>query len=80
MEMKCGYKMILHNQHKKDENILYIIKRLFGELITIHRLVKLVIMRMFSTQFYYVIAYRCTQTQYYSNLPMEKLILRRSLL
>ena len=25
--------MILHNQHKKDENILYVIKRLFGELI-----------------------------------------------
>ena len=36
MGIKCGYKMILHNQHNKDENILYVIKRLFGELITIY--------------------------------------------
>ena len=64
--------------YKKNENILYVIKRLFGEIVTIHRLVKLVIMLMFSTQFYYGIAYRCTQTQYYSDLPTEKLILRRN--
>jgi Transposase DDE domain len=68
-EMKRGYYKILYNQRNKDETIVSVIKRLFGEHITsrlirmqnreltfrciaynIHRMVKLVIMLMVSTQ------------------------------
>jgi hypothetical protein len=33
-EMKRGYKEILYNQRNKDETIVSVIKRLFGEHIT----------------------------------------------
>ena len=33
-EMKRGYSKILYNQRNKDETILSVIKRLFGEHIT----------------------------------------------
>jgi Transposase DDE domain len=68
-EMKRGYNKILYNQRNKDETIVSVIKRLFGEHITstlvrmqnrelifrciaynIHRMVKLVVMMMVSTQ------------------------------
>ena len=68
-EMKRGYNKILYNQRNKDETIVSVIKRLFGEHITsrliriqnreltlrciaynAHRLVKLVVMVMVSTQ------------------------------
>lgn len=71
LRMKGGYNKILNNQHNKDEIIVYVIKRLFGEHITsrqikmqnrelifrcitynLHRHVKLVIIRIFSTQLY----------------------------
>jgi hypothetical protein len=32
--MKCGYNKILYNQRNKDETIVSVIKRLFGEHIT----------------------------------------------
>ena len=68
-EMKRGYNKILYNQRNKDETIVSVIKRLFGEHITsrlirmqnreltlrciaynVHRMVKLVVMVMVSTQ------------------------------
>ena len=68
-EMKQGYNKILYNQRNKDETIVSVIKRLFGEHITsrlirmqnreltlrciaynTHRMVKLVVMVMVSTQ------------------------------
>ena len=68
-EMKRGYSKILYNQCNKDETIVSVIKRLFGEHITsrlirmqnreltlrcmaynVHRMVKLVVMVMVSTQ------------------------------
>jgi len=68
-EMKRGYNKVLYNQRNKDETIVSVIKRLFGEHITsilvrmqnreltfrciaynIHRMVKLVIMLMVSTE------------------------------
>jgi hypothetical protein len=68
-DMKCGYNKILYNQRNKDETIVSVIKRLFGEHITsklirmqnreltfrciaynVHRVVKLVVMVMVSTQ------------------------------
>ena len=67
--MKRGYSKILYNQHNKDETIVSVIKRLFGEHITsrlirmqnreltfrciaynIHRIVKLVVLTMVSTE------------------------------
>ena len=33
-QMKHGYSKILYNQHNKDETIVSVIKRLFGEHIT----------------------------------------------
>jgi acid stress-induced BolA-like protein IbaG/YrbA len=33
-QMKCGYSKLLYNQRNKDETILSVIKRLFGEYIT----------------------------------------------
>ena len=30
-EMKCGYSKLLYNQRNKDETIMSVIKRLFGE-------------------------------------------------
>jgi hypothetical protein len=67
--MKRGYNKILYNQRNKDETIVSVIKRLFGEHITsrlirmqnrelilrciaynVHRMVKLVVMVMVSTQ------------------------------
>ena len=66
--MKRGYNKILYNQRNKDETIVSVIKRLFGEHISsrltrmqnrelvfrciaynVHRMVKLIIMTMFST-------------------------------
>ena len=38
-QMKCGYSQILYNQRNKDETIMSVIKRLFGEHI-ISRLVR----------------------------------------
>lgn len=32
-QMKCGYSKLLYNQRNKDETILSVIKRLFGEYI-----------------------------------------------
>jgi hypothetical protein len=68
-EMKRGYNKILYNQRNKDETIVSVIKRLFGEHIrsrlirmqnreltfrciayNVHRMVKLVVMVMVSTQ------------------------------
>ncbi len=68
-EMKRGYNKILYHQRNKDETIVSVIKRLFGEHITsrlirmqnreltfrciaynVHRVVKLVVMVMVSTQ------------------------------
>jgi hypothetical protein len=68
-QMKRGYNKILYNQRNKDETIVSVIKRLFGEHITsrliriqnreltlrciaynAHRLVKLIVMVMVSTQ------------------------------
>ena len=67
--MKRGYNKVLYNQRNKDETIVSVIKRLFGEHITsrlirmqnrelilrciaynVHRMVKLVVMVMVSTQ------------------------------
>ena len=76
-EMKRGYNKILYNQRNKDETIVSVIKRLFGEHITsrlirmqnreltfrciaynVHRMVKLVVMVMVSTQpWIYIILY-----------------------
>ena len=33
-QMKCGYSKLLYNQRNKDETIISVIKRLFGEHIT----------------------------------------------
>ena len=33
-EMKCGYSKLLYNHRNKNETILSVIKRLFGEHIT----------------------------------------------
>ena len=33
-QMKCGYTKLLYNQRNKDETIISVIKRLFGEYIT----------------------------------------------
>jgi hypothetical protein len=68
-EMKRGYNKILYHQRNKDETIVSVIKRLFGEHITsrlirmqnreltfrciaynVHRMVKLVVMSMVSTE------------------------------
>ena len=68
-EMKRGYNKILYNQRNKDETMVSVIKRLFGEHITsklvrmqnreltfrciaynTHRMVKLVVIIMVSTQ------------------------------
>ena len=68
-EMKRGYNKILYNQRNKDETIVSVIKRLFGEYITsrlirmqnreltfrciaynTHRMVKLVVLTMVSTE------------------------------
>ena len=68
-EMKRGYNKILYNQRNKDETIVSVIKRLFGEHITsklvrmqnreltlrciaynTHRMVKLIVIVMVSTQ------------------------------
>ena len=68
-EMKRRYNKVLYNQRNKDETIVSVIKRLFGEHITsrlirmqnreltfrciaynVHRMVKLVVMVMVSTQ------------------------------
>ena len=38
--MKRGYSRLLYNQRNKNETILSVIKRLFGEHITSSRLVK----------------------------------------
>lgn len=70
-EMKRGYNKILYHQRNKDETIVSVIKRLFGEHITsrlirmqnreltfrciaynVHRMVKLVVMSMVSTEPY----------------------------
>ncbi|HEX5186653.1 MAG TPA: hypothetical protein VFV86_07155 [Nitrososphaeraceae archaeon] len=67
--MKRGYNKILYNQRNKDETIVSVIKRLFGEYITsrlirmqnreltfrciaynTHRMVKLVVLTMVSTE------------------------------
>jgi hypothetical protein len=67
--MKRVYNKILYHQSNKDETIVSVIKRLFGEHITsrlirmqnrelvfrciaynVHRMVKLVVRLMFSTQ------------------------------
>ena len=67
--MKRVYNKILYNQRNKDETIVSVIKRIFGEHITarlirmqnrelvfrciaynVHRMVKLVVILMFSTQ------------------------------
>ena len=32
--MKCGYNKVLYNQRNKDETIVSVIKRLFGEHVT----------------------------------------------
>ncbi len=72
-EMKRGYNKILYNQRNKDETIISVIKRLFGEHSTsrlirmqnreltfrciaynVHRMVKLVIIVMVSTQPYFI--------------------------
>ena len=39
-EMKRGYSKILYHQRNKDETIISVIKRLFGEQITSSRLVR----------------------------------------
>ena len=39
-EMKCGYNKILYNQRNKDETIVSVIKRLFGEHVT-YRLIRM---------------------------------------
>jgi hypothetical protein len=68
-QMKRGYSKLLYNQRNKDETIISVIKRLFGEHITsrllrtqnrelsfrciaynIHRLTKLIIILMVSTE------------------------------
>jgi hypothetical protein len=72
-EMKRGYKVLYNQRNNKDETIVSVIKRLFGEYVTsrlirmqnreltfrciaynIHRMVKLVVMVMVSTQLYIV--------------------------
>jgi hypothetical protein len=71
--MKRGYKVLYNQRNNKDETIVSVIKRLFGEYVTsrlirmqnreltfrciaynIHRMVKLVVMVMVSTQLYIV--------------------------
>jgi len=68
-QMKRGYSKLLYNQRNKDETIMSVIKRLFGEHLmsklirtqnrelsfrcityNMHRLTKLIILMMFSTQ------------------------------
>ena len=68
-QMKRGYSKLLYNQRNKDETIISVIKRLFGEHLmsrltrmqnrelsfrcityNMHRLTKLIILMMFSTQ------------------------------
>ena len=86
-EMKRGYNKILYNQRNKDETIVSVIKRLFGEHITsrlirmqnreltfrciaynVHRMVKLVVMVMVSTQpKYYTLFYRNYNKFFYFN-------------
>ncbi len=75
-EMKRGYNKILYNQRNKDETMVSVIKRLFGEHITsklvrmqnrelifrciaynTHRMVKLVVIVMVSTQPFCLILY-----------------------